>query len=501
MLGATSASLKSANSSKCLDIKELPGLSQYAMWNHLILRDLNKNPKTPSFSLYTKENINTYLSNPYTYEKQLRSAVRYIYNASSHFRRLIKYFVSLTDLAYVVTPYKLDPSKANIKRVNSNYRRTLNKLSSMSIKTQFPRILTTVLRDDVGYYTIWETADSITIQELPADYCTISTIEGNVLNVTFDFLYFNTNSDMLDFYPPEFRERYEKYRSGAEGFPRWQELNSPTSFAIKCNTDMLTYAVPPFAGILREVYDLEDFKQLGLSRANIENYALLAMKIGLTDEGNWQLDLKQAEDFWRNLEAVLPSEIGSVLTPMDIEKISFERNKDTQNDDVAQAEQNLFTAAGVSSLLFNNPKSSANALMLSIKADQAITYELVLSLQDAVNRYIQSFGFGKNFKVVFLDVSPFNRKEAGDQYLKACQYGVPMVSYYCASQGLDQAELDSMNYLENEVLNIKKDFIPLQSSSTQSASGGDVGAPEKAAEEISDSTEENQETFDSNGIW
>lgn len=39
---------------------------------------------------------------------------------------------------------------------------------------------------------------------------------------------------------------------------RWQELDPPNSFAVKCNNDILDYAVPPFVGILREVYDLED---------------------------------------------------------------------------------------------------------------------------------------------------------------------------------------------------------------------------------------------------
>lgn len=77
----------------------------------------------------------------------------------------------------------------------------------------------------------------------------------------------------------------------------------------------------------------------------------------------------------------------------------------------------------------------------------------------------------------------------GDQYLKACQYGVPMVSYYCASQGLGQAEIDSMNFLENKVLNIKEDFVPLKSSATQSSSDsdGEAGAPRKDADDLTES--------------
>ena len=93
--------------------------SKFAVLNRLTTRDLNNNRNAPTFSLYSKDDITTYLSNPYTYEKQLRRAVTYIYGASSHFRRLIQYFVGLSDLCYIVEPYRIDPKKANIKRLTT----------------------------------------------------------------------------------------------------------------------------------------------------------------------------------------------------------------------------------------------------------------------------------------------------------------------------------------------------------------------------------------------
>lgn len=204
------------------------------------------------------------------------------------------------------------------------------------------------------------------------------------------------------------------------------------------------------------------------------------------------------KDFWSNLDSVLPEEIGSIMTPMKLDKISFERTHTSDTDTVAEAEQNLFSAAGVSSLLFNNTKASANALSLSIKTDQAITFGIVKSIEDMVNRFVQSQSYGKNFKVTFLDCSPFNRKEVGEMYLKACQYGIPMVNYYAASQGLSQPELDAMNFLENDVLGIKNTFIPLQSSSTQSSSESkgatdEGGAPEKDIGDLGESGEQHRE--------
>lgn len=467
---------------------------RFALINRLVTRDMNSNSRSaPTFKKYSKDQIATYLSNPYKYEKELRNAVTYIYGASSHFRRLVQYFAGLTDLSYVVAPYRVDPKSANINTMNRNYRKVLNALSSMNIKTQFPKILIVCLREDTFFGTLWVTNDSITIQQLPSEYCSISTIEWNVPNVTFDFSYFNNRQDMLEYFPAEFKMKYDAYKNGKS--PKWIELDSPTSFAIKCNSDTMDYSIPPFAGILREVYEIEEYKELKISKTALENYAMIFMTLGMDNEGNWQMDLEEAKKFWRNLDAVLPPEIGSVLTPMPIGKVSFEKANTANSNTVAEAEEELFSAAGVSSLLFNNSKASANALSLSIKADQAITYGIVKSIEDMVNRYVQSQSYGKNFKVNFLDVSPYNRKETGDMYLKAAQYGMPTVSLYCASQGLGQAELDSMNLLENDVLEIKKLFIPLQSSSTQSGKAeseskgatDEGGAPQKDADTLSES--------------
>lgn len=478
---------------------------KFATLNKLITRDPNNPRNVPTFYKYTKEQISEFLKNPYRSEKQLRDAVIYLYGASPHFRRLIQYFVGLSDLSYIVSPYRIDPMTANKRIVRLNYRKVLDMLCIMNIRTQFPKILTVCLREDVFYGTIWRTKDSITIQQLPSDYCKISSIEGNVLNVAFDFRYFTSRKELLDFYPVEFQEKYRWYTDSKANnrVSPWIELDAPTSFAIKANMDILDYAIPPFAGILREIYDIEDYKELKKAKEQIENYALLAMKLPMDDEGNWVLPYQKAVDFWENLDAVMPEEVGSVLTPMDIDKISFDKSNTGDTDTVAEAEQNLFTAAGVSSLLFNNEKASANALLLSIKADQALTFGIVKSIEDMLNRYIQNFSYGKFFKVTFLDCSPFNRKELGDAYLKAASYGFPTLSMYCASQGLGQSELDNMSFLETDVLELQKMFKPVVSSSQLSSDDldndgatDDGGAPKKDIGELTDEGERSSENRD-----
>ena len=331
--------------------------ARFAAINRMIARDLNdaRTPK-PSFYKYTKDEIAEYLKDPYRYEKQLRNAVIYLYGASAHFRRLIQYFVSLNSLSYIVSPARIDTATTNPATIRRNYKRVLNLLAGLNAKDQLEKILTVVLREDVYYGTIWETSDSIIIQQLPSDYCAVATIEDNVLQVSFDFSYFDMNPTVLPLYPAEFTTKYNIYLGDTMNM-KWQELDAPNSFAIKCNKDILTYALPPFAGILREVFDLEDYKSLRKTKEELENYALLVMKLGLDDNGEWEMPLPKAKEFYHNLDEVLPEEIGAVLSPMDIDKISFERTHAGEMDAVSDAEQNLFSAAGVSSLLFNNVKA------------------------------------------------------------------------------------------------------------------------------------------------
>ena len=469
----------------------------------LTIQDLNarKNNNT-SFTKYSKDDIAEYLSDPAAHEKELREAVVYIYGASCHFRRLIQYFTSLTDFSYIISPFQIDTKKANNKTVMNNYKKTLKFMSGLNAKTQLSKILKVCLREDTFFGTVWLGNDNTTIQRLPSDFCAISSIEENVANVSFNFSYFDRNEMMLEFYPPEFKTKYEHiYKKDKRG-SKWIELDSPTSFAVKVNNDILEYSLPPFAGILRELFDLEDYKSLKLARTSLENYAMLAMTIPMNKDGTWGLDLNKAQEFWENLDYVLPEEIGSVLSPMPIDKISFERNNNGDNKTISDAEQNIFTAAGVNSLLFNNEKASANALALSIKADQAMTYEIVKSIEDVINRILHHQSFGKNFKVTFLDTSSFNKKEQGDAYLKACSFGIPMISYYCSSQGLNQIDIDAMNFLECDLLGLPEMFQPLVSSSQMSNKPKDPdkneegGAPEKEGTDLTDSGEQSREDKD-----
>lgn len=461
----------------------------------LIYRDLNDYQGGSFFQKYSKEQITGWLKAPENNEKNLRAAMQYIYHASSHLRRLIQYFVGLTDFAYVMIPTVIESDKK--ESVQKKYQKTAKLLNGMDIKNQFTEILTVCFREDTYFGTLREGANSfVTLQKLPSDYCQIASREEGVFNVSFDFSYFDdpNRHKMLDYYPAEFKKKYNRYQKQKKG--KWIELDSPNSFAIKANQDEPAYSVPPFAGILREIYDIEDYKQLKLSKTELENYAMLIMTIGQDKDGHWLMDFDKAADFWSNLDSVLPDQVGSVLSPMPITKIDFDNSGVSESDKITEAENNLWSAAGVSSMIFNSKITSSNALLTSIKADQSLTYGIVKSIESMLNRYLRYQTYAKNFKVMFLDTSRFNRKEVSDMAFKGCQYGMPLVSIYCASLGLSQMDMMSTNWLEDKILNITSKFKPLQSSATISNKSDNVGRPRTDTDELSDAGEASREQFD-----
>lgn len=60
-----------------------------------------------------------------------------------------------------------------------------------------------------------------------------------------------------------------------------------------------------------------------MANSEMQNYALLVMRLGLNNNGEWSMDFEKAKQFWFNLSEVLPDNFGSILSPMDVQKITL----------------------------------------------------------------------------------------------------------------------------------------------------------------------------------
>lgn len=448
-----------------------------------------------TFSKYSKSQIVEFLSAPDRNEKQIRDASIYLYNVSSHYKRLINYFAKMPVYAYSLMPYKLNAQKVNQKTFYNAYLKATETLENLNMKHEFLKVLTTVFREDVFYGYEYSTKDSYYIQKLDADYCKISSVEDGCYCFAFDFQYFRTHEDMLDNYDQEFRTKYEAFKTNNN--LRWQELDSKKTICIKVQED-LNYGLPPFCGVFPAIYDIEDYKSLMKVKSEVGNYKMLAMKIPMTN-GTPDLDWEIAKQYFSQFSNVVPDYIGAVLTPMDIEPFNFEKSGSTQDsDEVAKAESQYWSSAGTNALLFgggDNPTSST--LKISIKSDEEMVFSVLRQLERWVNRKLKNLSGVYKFKIQFLDVTVYNQDEKFNQYIKAAQYSLPFKLAAYSALGMSPFDVESMAYLENEALALQDKLIPLSSSYTQTGSSeNDGGRPtnESLGKDLTDSGEETIET-------
>ena len=92
---------------------------------------------------------------------------------------------------------------------------------------------------------------------------------------------------------------------------------------------------------------------------------------------------------------------------------------------------------------------------------------LLRQVERWINRKLKIDDKKYQFKINMLNTTQYNQSEKIGQELKSAQFGLPNKIKLATTMGLSQSSIGSMAYLENEILRIHDNWIPLQSSHTQ----------------------------------
>lgn len=422
------------------------------------------------YSKYTKEQLTEYLKNPINYEKALRDASIYMYANSTHYYNLINFHALMPVWAYTITPLKFDAESVDDVTLYKQYLKVMQKVQTMNIAHEMISVFRTCFREDVFYGVVLENKDSFFIQKLNPDYCRISGIVDGVFVYEFDFQ--QVREDSLIEYPEFFTGMYNSYRNGSA--PRWQEIPIDVSICLKVNQD-LHYPLPPFAGSLPLLYDIEDYRDLILQREEIANYKGLNLEIPIGEKGEPLIEHDLARLYYRDILQQLPPGVGLMMSPMKTTSFEFQKTGLTDTDEVAQAEERFWSSTGTSPLLFGSGKDSVTALKLSIKVNEQIVLALMRQAERWINRKLRMLSGKIKFRMNVLPVTHFNIDEKVSQYKEACAYGIPAKSQYAVLQDMEFGDISAMAYLENHILKYPEVFVPLSSSYTQT---GDMAVAE-----------------------
>ena len=480
-----------------------------AVQGALSLIDLTQN-KNVSYTTYSRESLRNYLKNPASEnnQKNLRKLSNYLYTVSHVYRRLVNFKAYQIQLkswtVYPDIPLTEDPDQDSILQ---NYDSVTKYIRNMDMKSQILKCMLQAWKNDVVYgfcYGDPENDGEFFIHLLDPDYCKISSQQyyRGVLNFAFDFSFFDssTNAYYLDVYDPIFKKMYNKYSSDSN--MRWQELPIENTFCLKINTDNLDYPIPPLSGLFDSIISLADLQAVQDLKDELEAYKLIYAKIntisGTKDVDDFEIDLDLANAFYQKMQAAIPENITTILTPMELDTIDFNTNNANDVNVISKAYENIINANG-GIVLNQNKISNSASFNKALQFDSMDAMVPVEQINAWVNLWIKNHLGDTYMTVEYSSISPYFVDDQIDKLLKLAQYGIPVKLELASLTNANPVKERGMSYME-EILGLANTQWnkPLMSSNVQSGmtENGDGSEGRAKTENPEELTDEGQATRD-----
>ena len=459
----------------------------------------------------------------------LREISNFFYKTSGIYNRLCRYMAYLYRYDWFITPYinngidvanreeeeTLTPSQRD--KILTNFFSLLKFLDEFEAKKFFGDVALKVMKNGAYYGYLVPGAKTVSVQELPPQYCRSRfSVNGRPV-VEFNMSFFDTmypDSEMrarvLNLFPAEFKKGYKAFKDGKlkpafrGDTSGWYLLD--TRCAIKFNLNGEDF--PPFISVIPAIIDLDEAQDLDRRRMAQKLLRIIIQRMPIDKNGDLVFDIDEAQALHNNAVRMLGKAIGiDVLTTfadVDVADMSDKSNT-TQTDDLVRVERQIYNEAGVSQMQFNS--DSNTALNNSI-------------FESFMNLLIGPYNKNPKkcyYKAQILTTTIYNYKEMAKLYKEQTQMGYSKILPQIAL-GQSQSSILANAYFENDVLDLVSVFVPPLTSNTMNAdalamrngnkhgvgnkssgaeSDGSEGAgrPEKEDNEKSDKTLANRESM------
>lgn len=430
--------------------------------------------KSYSFSSYTKEDIVDWLKSPSSNEKNLRNASISLYLSSMHYQRLINYYANLLLWQYVISPLNYDRSKKDkIDSFKKQYIKTVNSLELMNIPEMMRNITVVALREGAYYGVRWSDKNASFLQRIDPDYCVITSMSDGIFLYSVDMSKISENK--LSMYPPAFTKMYNEYKASGN---KYQEVPSDISVCIKADTSITDYTVPIFAATMPYLFTIANVEALQETADELSNYKMVAGEIPVDKDGvstiPWDLVLK----YYNNIANAVGEHVGVAIAPFKLTSFDFNNNGSVADiDNVNRAISNYWTTAGTSGLLHGVANSTSGVTKLAIKNDESYVFGILKQAERMFNHYLKTnFSGSFKFKLTFLPTTIYNREETVKMYKESVPFGIGK-SYYMASLGIPQHDIEGLSFLEDDVLHYSELLKPLVNSHNSSVTSDSESEP------------------------
>ena len=459
------------------------------------LRDVTKNTRQTSISSYSKDKLITYLKNVSSYENELRNLSRYLFYRSQVYFRLVMYNATMFDLnaRYVVPQYDL--TKENNKdKILKSYYQTLKSLDAMDLQHQMLPVLINNFIEDAVYGCCWVDETGMFILQIPAEYCKIS---GRYFSSDYSFSVDMSNykkyEDVIEFLGEPFSSMYKAY--GGNNSNKWQPMPDEYALCTKARMESWETVCPIYSGLFLDLINLLDLADIQAIADEQQIYKLIVATIptlnGATSADEWAIDIDTALDYYNKLSNSLPDYAGAAISPIPLEVLSFSDDQATDTTKIQNATRSVLNTSGGAQILNSSTISGAEAFRSATKSDTEFAISGLLGqIQGFVNRML-SYQITNPAKVKFFEVSSYTKEAFKESMQKDLNYGIVSSLALNTLNGFSELDTLSLNFLENDILNLKERFVPLKTAST-SSNVDDGGGQEKDGQ-LSDEGEETRD--------
>lgn len=435
---------------------------------------------------------------PYSYEYSLRALSRYLYIISPHYKRLINYFSQILTYNYTIKAGKVYTKKIAKNKYKNNFYDVVNFAEKMGIKREAEKMIRIALRDGIAVGVMVYASKSQSGYFVPFEPkgIRIRSVEDGVYIPSIYLPMFVGDENLLNGYGSDIAKAYKKYKEKLKNgkiitdSDMWYEFKN--GFALVADDTDPYHFLPYFGNLIIDVLRLKDAQDIQAQHDENSNYKALSAKVDTDDDGVPKMPYKDVKQYYDQMAGELPNGIGLLVSPWTISDHSFQENATSDRDAALSAVNNFWRSAGMpNTLMGGGTLTTASAMLLAVKPDEALSFSLLGQFEKIINREIKLMNHDYLFKVSFLYQSIFNSTEVQNNLSKGAQYGLPVKMDYAASLGLTPCETIGASYLEDELLGLSSNVwtTPLVSSNTQSAFTGDDGG-RPTAEETGDTVGE-----------
>ena len=445
----------------------------YSSFRRLMINDLCLNTnilETGCLGEYKLDTILTAIKYPKHYWKVLLSVSRMLMHSSPHYYRLNMLYGNMALFCWWIDLYDIS-HKANIKTVKTAYNAIASKFENMNIKHEFSKIVRVLPYQDIYCGLVVENDNTFYYQEINYNICKLYQIDDGLYNFIINLS--AINKDKLSAYPDYVQQAYNDYKKDI--IDKWYLPPSDKQICIKFNNQW-SYPFPVLINLIKDILDVDVYKQLKLQSARTDNYKAIMVKVPI-DEKMVDKPLLTPDTlriFAEINKENMSDDIGLIHTLGSTgQAISFKDSANTRNN-VSDAVDELYNSSGETKELFNG-SASATAVTYSIENDSAFIYNIYRQLERWCNRYIKLKGYNKKtykFNFYLLDITIFNRDNVSKRYKEACTLGATVIDKWLATLDMTPSRTMGSYILHKDIFDFKNNFVPLNSSYNSSSQTG-----------------------------